>query len=457
MRNLYNIILAFIVLSVIPAWGQDSLYVQINVVSKKYNEAIQNVNVTYTIGEDMGYLKTNFVGQCRIRIDRLSSIRLQLSHPQFVSLTDERTISKRVEDTLRLEYQMEAIKMQDLNEIVVAAPGVPQIVYRSKRLHVEDFEIQKNGDLLLLTYPKRLKKGSELHLFDGQRTLNSFQVPGNAEELVRDYKGNTHVVCKENVFTILPEGEKIGIATVPKGYFLEYIAPIIDTNQSKLYFTTFNPDYPAFEYFSFDQSDSAYRKIMNIEDELMMELYRAEYKWADVRTKLWAKNRELQTGVDAEIWVGANYFTQSIYYKELYAPLFHRNDSLFVFDYYKDKLYTFDVNGNPIDSVAIYHHYNKRRTGWRSKLIQDKITGQIYALYDRAGYTYMGLIDTKSGEITEQVKLEYRYVEKVAVHDNMVYYVYRPFESIQKKYLYREGLPYSFENAKTPDGDVGKI
>jgi hypothetical protein len=196
---------------------------------------------------------------------------------------------------------------------------------------------------------------------------------------------------------------------------------------------------------------------MNIEDELMMELYRAEYKWADVRTKLWAKNRELQTGVDAEIWVGANYFTQSIYYKELYAPLFHRNDSLFVFDYYKDKLYTFDVNGNPIDSVAIYHHYNKRRTGWRSKLIQDKITGQIYALYDRAGYTYLGLIDTKSGEITEQVKLEYRYVEKVAVHDNMVYYVYRPFESIQKKYLYREGLPYSFENAKTPDGDVGKI
>ena len=30
------------------------------------------------------------------------------------------------------------------------------------------FEIQNNGDLILLTYPKRLKKGSELILYDGR-------------------------------------------------------------------------------------------------------------------------------------------------------------------------------------------------------------------------------------------------------------------------------------------------
>ena len=48
-----------------------------------------------------------------------------------------------------------------------------------------------------------------------------------------------------------------------------------------------------FEYFTFDQLDSSYKKIMHIEDDLMMELYSAEYKWADVRTKLWAKNKEI--------------------------------------------------------------------------------------------------------------------------------------------------------------------
>ena len=60
----------------------------------------------------------------------------------------------------------------------------------------------------------------------------------------------------------------------------------------------------------------------------MMELYTSEYKWMDVRTKLWAKNKEIETGIAAEVWVGANYFTQSLYYEEAYAPMFHRNDSI---------------------------------------------------------------------------------------------------------------------------------
>ena len=185
----------------------------------------------------------------------------------------------------------------------------------------------------------------------------------------------------------------------------------------------------------------------------MMELYRSEIKWVDVRTRLWAKNLELQTGVDAEVYVGANYFTQSPYYKELYAPLFHRNDTLFVFDYYKDKLYTFNADGDSLDSIPIYHHYQPKRTGWKKNLIQDGVTGHIYAVYDRSGYTYLGSVDTKTGEITEQVKLEFRYAKKFVVEGNFVYYIYRPFESTQKKFLYKERLPYDFCKASVPSGD----
>jgi hypothetical protein len=187
----------------------------------------------------------------------------------------------------------------------------------------------------------------------------------------------------------------------------------------------------------------------------MMELYRSEYKWVDVRTKLWAKEKEHQTGIDAEIWVGANYFTQSIYYKELYAPMFHRNDTLFVFDYYKDMLLCYSAHGDPIDSIPIYHHYNPRSTGWKKQLIQDRITGEIYAVYDKAGFTYLGNVNVTTGLISELVRLEYRYVDKLAVHNNAVYYVYRPFESVQKRFLYKEKLPYSFGKSTVPDGDEG--
>ena len=177
---------------------------------------------------------------------------------------------------------------------------------------------------------------------------------------------------------------------------------------------------------------------------LMMELYRSEYKWMDVRTKLWAKNKELETGIDAEIYIGANYFTQSIYYQEVYAPMFHRNDSILIFNYPKDVLLVYSIDGNLMDSIPLYHHYQAKETGWKRNLIQDRMTGSIYTTYEKDGYCYLGLVNIKTGEISEKVKLTFRYVDKIRVHNNYVYYVYRPFESIQKKFLYKEKLPYQF-------------
>ena len=124
--------------------------------------------------------------------------------------------------------------------------------------------------------------------------------------MARDYRGNTHVICKEKVFGVYVSDNLIELGQIPKDYFFKYVAPIVDTNASKMYFSNFNKDYPAFDYFVYDIFDSTYRAILNIKDDLMMELYRSEYKWVDVRTKLWAKNKERETGIDAQICVGAN-------------------------------------------------------------------------------------------------------------------------------------------------------
>ncbi|GAB5418614.1 MAG: hypothetical protein Crog4KO_03710 [Crocinitomicaceae bacterium] len=426
----------------------------VTVVSKTDKETVQNVNAAISVNGKSFYRTTNMKGEIEFKAPLSSNINFKLSHSFYASADIDKKLGRSEPDTVSFTFEMSFLRLKELREITIRPPGVPDTVYASKRLHVEDFELMKDGNILLLAYPKRLKKGSELIIYDGQKDLINFQVPKKAKELIHDFRGNPHVVCEDMIYGIQRNGQQVGIAQIPKDYYMTYIAPVVDTNQTKMYFSNFNPDYPAFDYFVFDGLDSTYKKIMEVKDDLMMELYRSEYKWVDVRTKLWAKNLEIQTGVDAEIYVGANYFTQSIYYKEVYAPMFHRNDSLFLFDYYKDKLYTFNKQGKAIDSVEIYHHYNPRSTGWDKQLIQDEATGHIYAVYDRSGFTYLGLIDTKTGEIKEQVKLEYRYVDKIAIRDNFVYYVYREFESIDKKMLWKEQLPYEFKTAKvTPESD----
>lgn len=422
--------------------SRDSVLVIVELIDKSFKEGIQNVNTIITVSGNSSIYNSNSKGKIQAYLPNNSTLYYKCSHPVYESINGSKKILlKNISDTLFLNLEMIPIKTRDLNEVVVKAPGVPDTIFESKRLSVADFEIQKDGQLILLTYPKQLRKGSELLLYDGMDVVNSFNVPGVAEELVHDYRGNAHVICKDNVYGIYVSKKDIEIANLNKEYFVKYLAPILDTNHSKMFFTNFSKDYPAFDYYAFDQNDSVYSKIIEIEDELMMELYRSEYKWVDVRTKLWAKNKELETGIDAEIWVGANYFTQSLYYKELYAPLFSKNDTIYVFDYYKDRLFSFDKDGNPLDSIPIYHHYQPKSTGWQKNLIQDKETGEIYAIYEISGFTYIALVNTKTGEIGNKVRLEFRYIDKVSVYDNCAYYIYRPFESTQKKFLYKERLP----------------
>lgn len=453
------VIAFFYVFMVGTFWSQsDSVLVIFEISDKTFKEGIQNVNATFMCSGKTLIRKSGTKGTIQQFFPNNSTVAFQFSHILYESYSGSKKIDlKDPNDTLILRIEMSALKSYALKTIDVKAPGVPDTVFESKRLSVADFEIQDDGKLILLTYPKQLKKGSELLLYDGIDVINSFSVPGIAEELVRDYRGNAHVVCKDNVFGIHVSTNEIGVSNLTKEYFTNYLAPIIDTSKARFYLSNFNKIYPAFNYYAFDKWDSTYAQIIHIEDELMMELYRSEYKWVDVRTKLWAKQKENETGIDAEIWVGANVFTQSLYYKELYAPLFTKNDTVYVFDYYKDKLFSFNQYGKALDSVSIFHHYQPKYTGWQKELVQDRGTGQVYAVFNKAGYTYLGLIDLKTGEITEKVKLEFRYIDKIAIHNNFVYYVYRPFESTQKKFLYKERLPYDFGQAKVPYGTETSI
>lgn len=437
---------------VLFSFGQDTTVVCVTVLDKEHKEPIPNVSVLLKSDQNL-YLSTDQKGVFNFKLASQKNVTLTFNHPLFLTVSSELNSDKRaVQDTINLQILLEKNLVRELKEIVVKPPGRPDTVFESGRLSVADFEILKDGRLMLLAYPRQLKKGSELLLYDGVEVNGSFSVPGIAEELLRDFRGNVHVLCRENVFGVSVDGDMVGISSLDRGYFMKYVAPIVDTSYTKYFLSNFNENYPAFEYFSFDALDSAYSDILHIEDKLMMELYRSEYKWVDIRTKLWAKNKEIQTGVDAEIWVGANYFTQSLYYKELYAPLFFKNDTLYIFDYYKDRLFSFSDEGKLIDSIPIYHHYHPKSTGWKRSLIQDRVTGEIYAIFEKGGNSFIGRIDLHTGEITEKVVLGFKFVEKIAIHDNFVYYVYRPFESNQKKFLYKERLPYSFVKADVLQG-----
>lgn len=416
-------------------------HIAITCLDRNSLEPVANVSLSISMGDSMQSKRTNYSGYSHFAWSDFSeAFYISLEHPMYEPVSYRQAVLRDTEDTIHVKLMLKPIKWQSMNQVVIKAPGIPDTVFKSKEFHVADFELTEHGDYVLLVYPKRSGHKNAILWYDGNRIKDSISVQGIGINLIKDYRDNIHVICQEEVFHVAVQGDSLGLYNIPKEYFLDYILPIVDTTTSKLFFSNYNEYYPAFDYFSLDRIDSSYRKLIHVEDPLMMELYRSEYKWVDVRTRLWAKQKEIETGVDAQIWVGATYFTQSIYYKVPFAPLFKVRDSIYVLNFQTDLISVYNAFGQELRSMPLLFHYHKEKTGWKRIILKDNATQSLYAVFEKDGISYLGKIDLRTGLIQTKHRIYHKYVEKIRVHNGNAYYIYRPFESIQKRFLYTEKL-----------------
>lgn len=400
-----------------------------------YNTSNTLLVKQWTDSIDVVYIESPKNNILRIKAEKPGYYTLDTA---IILLDYQRDIKR--ENLVVLNFRMR-FDGQISGEYNINANYKPAIAFSSERISVSDFVTIDENTMVILGYPKKLNAGSELIWFENDSIVSRRNVPGNAIRLDVDYRSRIYLRCEYTDY-LLSGNELLSLTKVPRDQLDNFVQPILDTLENEqLFFTTFKSHYPAFDFYKVQMSDTTHSVLHHIEDTEMMEFYRAEYKWADVRTRLWAWDMEAETGIDREIWVGANVFTNSIYYEAPYSELFIVEDEVFVFDFYREFMFIYDVNsGEKLDSSAIDFHKDARKTGWEKRMIQDPITKRIYTLYDDAGYTDVYEINLKDGTRKDKFTLFYRYVENVQIYNDQVLYVYRPFETLQKKYLYKEGF-----------------
>ena len=394
----------------------------------------------------VSYNSSSFItdenGYYLISVNQPQTLTIEFNHSGFLKdslVVSKRNLSKYTNDTLFLNPMV--LDNITIVEFSVVANKV-DTVFGSKEYSVEDFEITNDGRMILLAYQKTLRKESKLLLLDKEREIiHSHLIPAESIRLYKDYAANIYVLAKEGVFLVdVSDDEFIRVEKVDKNEFYDFTYRIIDTLGSHYLYSNYNELYPAIKFFSTNLLDSSTILIKQVKDDFMMELYRAEYKYVSGRDKLWAYRKEQKTGIDKEIWIGASVFTTNILYRPIYSPLFVCEDSVYVFDHYKDLIYRFDSCLNVADSVSISYHKKSKKEKWSQPLIQDDHLDDLFTIYNYGGFSILKKVDVKSGEISKGFKLTNRYVNKIKIYNGYVYYTYRPFESLQKKFLYKEKL-----------------
>lgn len=348
----------------------------------------------------------------------------------------KKLIKRVVKDTLYLNVRLSYVMLEGP---VIERDQAPEVVFGHPYKSVQDFELD-SGRLVLLLFEKSLKRGAEVILAKGDSVISRCNVPGQAERLFKDYLGRIYVICEKEVFLCTFKDNLGTISEVNAEEFYKQTWRVIDTLAGKYYFSNKIEIYPAYEYFSQKRKDTVSKRLHYVENELIMDLYRAEYKYVDGQEKLWAVRKEMATGIDKEIWIGAKYFTCSVYYKVPYAPLFVKEDTVLVFDHFKDYLYKYDREDQKVDSVAIYYHKLTKPVKWNQPLVADETTSRIYGLFMRAGHFHIKEIYTDTGLTSRAFKVYYKFVEKLKIDKGYAYYIYRPYESAQERYIYREKI-----------------
>ncbi len=346
-------------------------------------------------------------------------------------------------------------RMVMLDPIEITTPG-PQIVHQPADLHVGAYHINDDG-VWVLVYERsqlwhreqnageQVLRGARLHLLDTLfRQIASAYFESDVKALHHDHLQRTIVETRSDAYVAERYTDRIKLTRIDLPALrslLQWKAAIaghlIGSDQEE--------SYPAFSYIALDTITLETRSICTVEDRHLMQLFRSQYKYMSGREKVIAMDMELETGIDREIIAGyMTGFHKDLYYREPYAPLFVVNDTICIFDHTIHRIRRFDRLLRPIDEVPITYHDQR---SWRSRLIQDPITQRIYSIHQRNDRIWLNEIAPNTGTVKSTSTLHHPFPEEIQVHDGYVWYVYRPFGSLQRRTLYRELL-----RGSTPPG-----
>ncbi|MBC7695284.1 MAG: carboxypeptidase-like regulatory domain-containing protein [Burkholderiales bacterium] len=328
-----------------------------------------------------------------------------------------------------------------VDTIAIYSSLKPDTLVGSPNYSIYDFDFYEDK-YILLTAIKTLEK-SELKLADASgKIITTYKVPkegGEAKEFYQDYMGYTNLICKNYIYRINMYHDRFVLIPLSIEDVNSFIKPILDTINGKLIFSDFWKDYPLFNYYSFNEKDSAKLCLHTVLDKDLMHAYNFEYYSLMPKEKLAARRLAMEMKTDKHIVASLmSGFTKSMFYEPLFAPLYIIKDTICIFDHYKDKLYHLNKSGIKIDSISINYNHPKNWKEWKNKMLKDDIENLIYAVYDKNGHKYIKHISSQNGKEQGKYTLQFHSADKLKIHDGYAYYIYRPFESTQEKFFYRE-------------------
>jgi hypothetical protein len=406
------------------------------VKNQKTSEGIENVALKDTDGALLCHSAKN--GYFSFKHLKKDLVKIHFVHSSYSSLTKEvRTDGK---DTITISVSLTE-KINLLDSITVLSVHKPETLVGKPDYSIYDFDFYEDR-LILLTAERSLNK-ARLRFSDyNGRIISDQPLPidaGKAQGFFHDYEGYTDLVCSDTVFRLDIMNNNFLLMPIHRNIYERQIKPVSDSGNASIYYSDQWEKYPLFNYYFINQNDTTNHLLATVSNPDLLKIYNMEYYYLPPARQLEARRIAQKYKTDKRIVAALmSGFTKSMYYEPVYAPLFVLSDTVCIFNHYSDYIYHFDRKNKLIDSVKISYHHPKNWREWKRQLYVDRYENKVYALFSKDGHHYLKQIDHRNGKEMKTYRLKHHSAEKIKIRDGYVYYVYRPFDSTQEKFLYRE-------------------
>ncbi|MNK05383.1 hypothetical protein D3C87_232650 [compost metagenome] len=383
-------------------------------------------------------IKSNSKGTFQVKTAEFP-VQLSVKHSQYKSYLEVVRAPAHKGDTVFLDIVLGGKETQ-LEEVTVNASRVIW-AYPKAHTHIIDYALVDNELLLVVREDQKyvLRRIDSI----GNKIVDQ-RIKKSPVGLFEDCSGGIHLVYPDSIFELKLIRNSIGML---RGYTYEetmgVLGPCALASWDNFILKNMGPHNKSLDYFKVERDSKNYSLLYTTIDRKRMRELDEYATDNDIPVQLYDKNayrlasyRRVNAS-DREKFQNQSFY-QQVLSKPLYAPIFEINDSLYIYDHFKDSALVYTLSGDHIRSFQFSYHYFEN---WKNKLYVNEENTKLYAKYESEGLTVLRQINPSTGKVINVNFIEkHIYPMNIQIRNNSVYYLYKLYTDNSIHYLYKQSL-----------------
>ena len=304
-----------------------------------------------------------------------------------------------------------------------------------------------DNKLLLCDYGLHLSDARLILMNEYFDTLDIKKCPSKPDRLYTDCMGFAHMQGADSTWQIETENERLAWLSGESNYLVENILLACKaSNSNYLYFEIpqgkgmfdddelasfkFETNNDVIYYFYADRLKSEMYYLTSITDHQAQKLKQEEKSYG-----VGPGGKRVAESAASKAASKAFFYKQML--KEIYAPVFLKNDSVFILDYVNNHIAVFDSTSELVRADTLKHH---ARYDFKRQCYQDIVTEEVYVEYEDRQTTFLCRLDLTSGNINQCDRLPYPFPYHLMIRDGHAYYIHRSEKDHSDRHLVKVRL-----------------